>query len=116
MLSLPLLFRERGRELPVADARSEAFDEFRHRVFAIGSNQFGESRKQARLRQAIAVNAVVPRFRPGLVEIAQRGLLLLMVGQRLAGGCERYWMAHEFNKFCARPRAERLECETFTTQ
>ncbi len=74
------------REFAVADARGEAFDEFRHRILAIGADQFGECRKQAGLRQAIAVDAVVTRFRPGLVEIAERRLLLFVVGQRVAGG------------------------------
>ena len=79
-----LLLRQRQRKLAVADAGRKAFDEFRHRVFAIGRDQFGERREQARLRQAVAVDAVVARFRPGLVEVAERGLLLFVVGQRIA--------------------------------
>jgi hypothetical protein len=57
------------RKLAVANPARQALGEFRHRVLAIGSDQLGERRKQARLRQAVAVDAVVPRFRPGLVEI-----------------------------------------------
>ena len=85
----------RDREFAVADAGREAFDEFRHGVFAIGADQFGERGEQAGLRQAIAIDAIVPRFRPGLVEIAERGLFLLVIGQRIAGGGEGHWMAHE---------------------
>src|ERR1700686_2722232 len=94
-LDANLLLRQRDRKLAVADADRQAFDEFRHRVFAVGSDQFGEGCEQAGLRQAVAVDAVVARLRPGLVEIAQRCLLLFVVGQRVAGGCEGHWMAHE---------------------
>ena len=80
-----LLLRQRNRKLAVADARGQALDEFRHRVLAIGADQFGERREQAGLRQAVAIDAVVPRFRPGLVEITQRRLFLFVVGQRVAG-------------------------------
>src|ERR1700760_1344972 len=80
-----LLLRQREREFAVAHARRNPLDEFRDRVLAIGTDQFGECREQARLREAVAVDAVMARFRPGLVEIAERGLLLLVVGQRVAG-------------------------------
>src|SRR5579864_1916683 len=80
-----LLLRQRQRELAVAHASREALGEFRDRVLAIGADQLGEGRKQARLRQAIAVDAFMARFGPGLVQIAERSLLLLMVGQRIAG-------------------------------
>jgi len=49
-----LLLCERDRELAVAHARRQAFDEFCHRILAIGADQFGERRKQARLRETIA--------------------------------------------------------------
>ena len=39
-----------------------------------------EGREQARLRQAVAIYAVVPRLRPGFVEIAERGTFLLVIG------------------------------------
>ena len=65
--------------------RRDAFGEFRDRILAIGADQFGERREQAGLRQAVAIDAVMARFRPGLVEIAERGLLLLVVGQGIAG-------------------------------
>src|SRR5580658_9336992 len=82
--SLPdanLLLCQLNRKLAVADARGKTFDEFRHRVFAVGSDQFGESRKQAGLRQAIAIDAIVPRLCPGLVEITEGSLFLLVIGQ-----------------------------------
>src|SRR3954470_4160006 len=67
-----LLLRQLDGKLAIADAGGEAVDEFRHRVLAIGADQFGQCREQAGLREAIAVDAVVTRLRPGFVEIAER--------------------------------------------
>src|SRR6185312_15660052 len=89
------LLLECDREFAVADARDETFDEFCHGVFAVGADQLSESGEQAGLCEAIAIDAVVPCFGPGLVEIAERGPLLLVIGQRLAGSCKGHWMAHE---------------------
>ena len=75
-----------GRLAQLAHGRGEAFDEFRHRVFAIGADQFGKGGKQARLRQTVAIHAIVARLGPGFVEIAERSLLLFVVGQRIAAG------------------------------
>src|SRR4051812_26037373 len=97
-MTVLLLFRQRQRELAVADAAGEAFDEFRHRVLAVGADQLGKGGEQARLRETIAIDAVMPGFRPGFVEIAERGLLLFVIGQRVAG--ER-WMAHETQQLFA---------------
>jgi hypothetical protein len=102
-----LLLRKRDRELPVADAGRKAFDEFRHRVFTIGPNQFGERRKQAGLRQTVAIDAIVPGFRPGLVEVAERGLLLFVIGPRVARGREERWRIHETQQANA-PQGEAL--------
>src|SRR5215813_7911449 len=88
-----LLPRPRGK-LAVADADREAFDEFLDRFLAIGSDQLGHRREQAGLRETIAVDAVMARFRPCLAEIANRLPLLLMVGHGLAGEAERHRMAH----------------------
>src|SRR5689334_14998244 len=82
-----LLPADVDRELAVADAARETFDEFRHRVLAISADELRESREQAGLRQTVAVDAVMACFGPGLVEIAQCGLFLLVIGQRRAGGC-----------------------------
>src|SRR3954452_531580 len=76
-LEKDLLSGNVDREFAVADAAGKAFDELRHRVLAIGADELGKGRKQARLRQAVAVDAIMARFGPGLVEIAQCGLLLL---------------------------------------
>src|SRR5712692_7902731 len=95
LLDASSLPRSRGRELAVADAGREAFHIGRDRVFAVASDQFGERREQAHLRQAVAIDAIVARLRPGLVEIAERGLLLFLIGQRVAGGWEGRWKAHE---------------------
>jgi hypothetical protein len=97
-----LLLRQLNRKLAVADAYGKTFDEFRHRVFAVGSDQFSEGREQAGLRQAIAIDAIVPRFRPGLVEITEGSLFLLVIGQWVVGGCEGRWMAHGTQQMCAR--------------
>src|ERR1700686_3773761 len=90
-----LLLRERRRKLAVANAAGKAFHEFGHGVFAVGADQFGEGRKQAGLRQTVAIHAIVPRFRPGLAEIAQRRLLLFVVGQRITGRYKGHWAVHE---------------------
>ena len=83
-----LLPRPRDRKLAVADADGEALDEFLDRLLAIGSDQLGHRREQAGLRETVAVDAIMARFRPGLAEIANRRLLLLMVGHGLAGEAE----------------------------
>src|SRR6185312_15463160 len=64
-------------------------------VLAIGRDQLGQRREQARLREAVAIDAIVARFRPRLTQIAQGGLLLVEVGKRVAGDRERGWAAHE---------------------
>src|SRR5665213_945158 len=76
-----LLLRHPRRELAVADANRKSLDEFCDRILAVGSDQFGKGCEQACLREAIAIDAVVPRLRPGFVEIAQRRLFLLLIGQ-----------------------------------
>ena len=81
-----LLLCQRERKFSIAHARRKTFDEFRHCILAVGTHQFGQRREQAGLRQAVAIDAVVPRLRPGLVEIAQRRLLLFVIGQRIAAG------------------------------
>ena len=109
-LEANLLLRHLYRKLAIAHTQGEAFDEFRDRIFAVGADQFGEGCEQAGLRQAIAIDAIVPCFRPGFVEIAQRRLLLFVVGQWIAGGGKGRWMAHETQQASvARSRAERLE-------
>ena len=71
-----LLLRQLEREFAVAHAGGEALDEFRDRVLAIGADEFGQRREQARLCEAVAIDALMARFRPGLTEIAERGLKL----------------------------------------
>src|SRR5581483_8260214 len=90
-----LLPCEADRELAIADAGGKALDEFSHRVLAIGADELGQRREQASLREAIAVDAVMARFGPGLVQIAQGGLFLLVIGQRRAGGGVGNRLAHE---------------------
>src|SRR5581483_2815235 len=90
-----LLLRQRQREFAVADAHREAFGEFRHRILAIGGDELGECGEQARLRQAIAVDTVMARFGPRLVQIGERRLLLLVIGKGLAGEMEGHVTALE---------------------
>src|SRR2546423_6647008 len=92
---LSLLLCQGGRKFAVADPQRKTFNEFRYCVFAIRSDQFGERRKQTGLRQAVAIDAIVPRFRPRLVQIAQRRLFLFVVGQWAARSGEGRWIAHE---------------------
>ena len=67
------------REFAVADALGEAFREARGGFLAIGRDEFGERGEQAGLRQAVAVDTLDSGFGPGLVQIAERSPLLLMV-------------------------------------
>jgi len=62
MFAEALLPRPRGRELAIADAGGEAFHIGRDRVFAVGSDQFGEGGEQACLCQAVAIDAIVARL------------------------------------------------------
>ena len=67
----PLLPGLLEREFAVADARAQAIGEGCRGFLAIGGDEFGERGEQAGLRQAVAVDAVEARFRPGFVEVAQ---------------------------------------------
>src|SRR6185437_9136110 len=89
-----LLLRQRHRKLAVVDANGQAFDEGRNRVLAIGADQLGERGKQARLGETVAVHAVMSCLGPGLVEIAECCLFLLVVGQGSTGGVEGHGRAH----------------------
>src|ERR1700730_14625533 len=73
-----LLARRREGEFAVADAEREALGKVCGRFLAVGRDKFGEGREQARLRQAVAVDAVDARLGPGVVQIAERHSLLLM--------------------------------------
>jgi hypothetical protein len=83
------------REFAAADAAGETLDELRHRIFAVGADEFRERGEQARLRQAIAIDAIVTRFRPGLVEIIEGGALLILIGQKAVSGRPMGRMRHE---------------------
>ena len=56
------------REFTVADAPSKAFGETRARLLPVGRHQLGEGCEQARLGQAIPVDAVDAGLHPGLVQ------------------------------------------------
>ena len=77
--TIVLLPRQRQREFAVADALGETFGKAGGGFLAIGGHEFGEGGEQAGLRQTVAVDAVEARLRPGLVQIAERSPLLLMV-------------------------------------
>src|SRR5262249_12412162 len=74
-----LLSDGREREFAVADASREPFRELRGSFFPIGRDELGKSGKQARLSQAIPVDPLQTRLGPGLTEIAERRLLMLVI-------------------------------------
>src|ERR1700746_210065 len=79
-----LLARQLDRKFAVADAGGEIFGITRRGLFAVGRNKLGESEEQRGLRQAIAVDAVVQRLRPGVLKIAERDAFLVAFGQSAA--------------------------------
>jgi len=81
-----------------------------HGVLAVSANQFGERGEQAGLREAVAIDAIMARFRPGLVEIAERRLLLVGVRQRSTGRTKRHRQALvvEISARCGPPKPPRI--------
>ena len=76
-------WRERGSEnSPLRDARGEPFGVLRGRIFPIGRDELGQRGEERGLRETIAVDAVEARFAPGLVQISERELFLLVIGNR----------------------------------
>ena len=73
-----LLPGQAEREFAVADAPGETFGEMRGGFLAIGRDEFREGGKQAGLRQAIAIDPLDAGLVPGLVQIAERSLLLFV--------------------------------------
>src|SRR5262245_40371553 len=80
----PLLPRPVDRELAVADALREPLGVTCRGVLAIGADELAQRREQARLRHAVAVDAVKPGLCPRLVQIAEGNLFLLVIRNRLA--------------------------------
>jgi len=72
------------REFTIADACAQSIGEGCGGFFAIGGHELSERGEQARLRKAVAVNAIVARFRPGFVQVAQCHHFLFAIGNRLA--------------------------------
>src|SRR5271154_5949047 len=66
-----LLPARRCREFAVTDALGKALGVAGGGVLAVGGNEFVQCAEEGDLRQAIAVNALQPRFRPGFREIAE---------------------------------------------
>src|SRR5690606_18116771 len=63
----------------------QVFGEMGRGLLAVSGHELGECREQARLRQAIEIDAVEPCFGPGLLKIAQGSLLLFEIARRLVG-------------------------------
>ncbi len=82
------------REFAIADTRAQAFGKFGRGFFTVSCHELGQCGEQARLRQAIAVDAIEARFRPGFLQIAQRNNFLLAVGYRLARVCRTLSNCH----------------------
>src|SRR6516164_4545774 len=78
-----LLPRRRQREFAAADARREAFGKTRNRLLSISGRELGKGREEARLRQAVAVDAFEPRLVPGAAEVTHRGALEFKVSGRI---------------------------------
>src|ERR1051325_527522 len=83
---LRLLARELERELAVRDALGEAGGELGSRILTVGGDELAQRSERAGLRHAVAVDAVEAGFPPGLVRVADRGLLLLVFRQRPTTG------------------------------
>jgi hypothetical protein len=86
-----LLAQRREREFAAADSFSEAFGETRGGVFAIGGNQFVDRGEERDLREAIAVDALKPRFFPGFGKIGERRFTLVFRAGRDSVG-EGIWL------------------------
>src|SRR5512139_284935 len=72
------------RKFTFANSRTQAIGECGGGLFTIGGYKLRKGRKKAGLRQAVAVNAIVARFRPSLMEVAKCHKFLLAIG---------YWLA-----------------------
>ena len=81
-----LLSRQVGREFAVRMRAGRPSAKAGGGFLAKGRGELDQGREQAGLRHAIAVDAVKTRFRPGLVQIAEGHLLLLVIRHRLASG------------------------------
>jgi hypothetical protein len=69
------------------DAPGEAFGVVRRCLLAVGGDQLGKRQEQRRLREAVAVDPIVARVHPGFLQIAERQLLLFMIGDSIV--CRR---------------------------
>src|SRR5208282_344688 len=75
----PLLPRQLHRKLAVANSRGKVFRVTGGRFLAVGGNQLGECQEERGLRQAIAIDAVVMRLRPRLLQTNERQALLFVI-------------------------------------
>src|ERR1700735_2798335 len=80
-----LLPRQLDRKFAVANARAEIFGKAGGCFLAISRDQLGQRQKQRGLRQAVAVDAVVRGFGPGLLKKSKRSPFLFVLGQGLVG-------------------------------
>jgi len=78
--SKTLLARPLDGEFAVVNARGEAFGVAGGRFLTVGGNELGQRQKKRRLRQAIAVNALMARVNPCFLQITERQSLLLVIG------------------------------------
>jgi hypothetical protein len=80
----PLLPRQLHRKLAVANSRGKIFRVTGSRFLAVGGNQLGECQEERGLRKAIAIDAVVMRLRPRLLQTNERQALLFVVHHGVA--------------------------------
>src|ERR1700720_1129152 len=75
-----LLARQLDGKFAVVNTRRKAFGVAGGCVLAIGGNELDQRQKQRRLRQAIAVDALMARMNPCFLQITERQSLLLVIG------------------------------------
>jgi len=74
-----LLPRQHDRKFAVADARGEVFRVAGCRLLPIGRDQFDQREEQRGLREAVTLDPVMTGFSPGVLQVAERELLLLVI-------------------------------------
>ena len=111
MLLLPGEF---DRELAVANASAQAFREGGRGVLAVGRDQLGERREQARLGQTIVLDAVEARLGPCFAQIRECDLFLFVLRHRLLGRNRMHqafhWRVHPAGAAAPLPEVATLAC------
>lgn len=86
MLLLPGQF---DGKFAVADTGGQSGRVARRRFFSVSGDQLGQGEKQRGLRQTVALNSLVMRLGPGILQIGKRQALLLFLGY--GASCRQSW-------------------------